>query len=223
MQREQRERERERDRERQRNRTEEEKRCSPAGGGESECSRRGECAVSSCSQRGPSTHWDDMQPFKWTVPCAGGPGERWRGGRSWTELLSSNSLTTAVYPTHYRVCNELETGSVIGRKVQIVSFYFFFPRCPCVQSSAAVFNPLTSTCQPSVSFHSRSHSPFLPLTHTPAVFLSLPPPPPSLFFFHSIIYIHLFVLGKLTPTSVEGKGGWLKAPKGKTFQLREQT
>ncbi len=37
------------------------------------------------------------------------------------------------------------------------------------------------------------------------------------------LYIHLFVLGKLTPTLVEGEGGWLKAPIGKTFQLWEQT
>lgn len=103
--------EKERKRERKESRekekkTKEKKRFSSAGRGESECSRRGECAVSSCSQRGPSTHWDDMQPFKWIVPCAGGPGER--GGCSWAELLSSNSLTTerVVYHTPYGVCNE---------------------------------------------------------------------------------------------------------------------
>ncbi len=63
-----------------------------------------------------------MQPFKWIVPCAGGPGER--GGRSWTELLSSNSLTTecAVYPTPYGVCNELAIGSVIGEKYRLLLF-----------------------------------------------------------------------------------------------------
>lgn len=57
------------------------------------------------------------------------------------------------------------------------------------------------------------HIPFLPLTHTPAVSLSLQPPPP----FFIPLYIHLFVLGKRTPTLAEG--GWLKAHKGKTFQL----
>lgn len=151
-----------------------------------------------------------MQPFKWIVPCAGGPGER--GGRSWAELLSSNSLTTerVVYHTPYGVCNELAIGSIIGKKVQIVSLYFFLSLCPSTQSSAAVLNPLTSTCQALYIFS--VHSPFLPLTHTPAVFLSLPPP---LFFIP--LYIHLFVLGKLTPTSVEGERGLAQGAQGENI------
>lgn len=156
-----------------------------------------------------------MQPFKWIVPCAGGPGEReGGGGHSWTELLASNPLTTECCVSH-TLWSLWVSNQVCNRgKTQIVSLFFFLSVHSELGSSVG-----RALVKLSISFPSCSHIPFLPLTHTPAVSFVSPNPPPLFFFIP--LYIHFFVLGKRTPTSVEG--GWLKAHRGKTFQLWEQT
>lgn len=126
-----------------------------------------------------------MQPFKWTVPCAGGVGERGGGGCGWTELLSSNSLNAerGVYPAPRGVREE----SAIGEKVQIVSPSFLLllllPLCPHTQSFPAASSPLTSTCQALDAF-----SLGLLRSHTRCLFVS---PTPLFFFLHSFIYSSL--------------------------------
>lgn len=139
------------------------------------------------------------------------------GGRCWTELLSSNSLTTerAVYPTPSGVCNELAIGAVIEEKHRLFLFTSSSLRVPALRAWQQYRTLWQELVKPSIYFPSCSLFPSH--SHTRCLFVS---PTPSFFI---PLYIHPFVLGKLTPTLVEGEGGWLKAPKGKTFQLWKQT
>lgn len=166
-----------------------------------------------------------MQPFKWIVPCAGGPGgsrgEVGVGGRahSWIEPLTSNSPTTECCVSHTprspRVSNQVcEKGSGRGGEKKSTTCFSLF-------SFLSEFG--SSVGQALVKFSMPPPPPLLPHSlppshsHTPAVSLSLPLPPSlphplSFLFFFIPLYIRLFVLGKRTPTSVEG--GWLKEGSG---------
>lgn len=128
--------------------------------------------------------------FKWTVPCAGGPGERGGGGGS--ELHSSNSLTECVVrPTPHGACNELANPPVTGGKFDCFS--------PLLPVSASPLSELGLFDKHMSNTHRCSHIPSHPFSHTHS--LSLCPSHP-LFFIP--LYIHLFVLGKLAPTKGRG-------------------
>lgn len=136
-----------------------------------------------------------MQPFKWIVPCAGGPGESRGeagvGGRAhgWIEPLTSNSPTTECCvsrtPRGPRVSNQVCEKGLEGvrKKAPLVSL-----SSPSSQSLAAALDKhlSSSLCPPNI--------PFLPLTHTHPLSLCLShypprPPIPSLFFFPPFHYI----------------------------------
>lgn len=166
---------------------EEEKSCSAAGGGKLNAPAVQNVLRAAALWEDPA-HWDDMQPFKWTVPCGGGGG---------TDVLSGSNSPTAPYaanPTPCRACKEWAVASVAEEKVLIASLYF----CSSTFVSFSHVLPLFPHFLPA---HSHARLSFC-LSH------------PSFFF---LLYIHLFVLGKLTPTSVGGEGGWHKAPRGKAF------
>lgn len=150
-----------------------------------------------------------MQPFKWIVPCAGGPGEKGGGTQLDWAARQQLSNSSVVYPLLCGVW-ELTIRSVIGRKTQMVSLFFFLKEHSELGSSVGRALVKLSISFPLLLPHS------LPPSHTHPLSLCLSHPP-----FFIPLYIHLFVLGKRTPTSAEG--GWLKAHKGKTFQLWEQT
>ena len=121
---------------------------------------------------------------------------RVRGGRSWTELLSCNSLTyrvCCVDPTPYGVCNELVIGCNRG-KVQIVSLYLLLSLRSGLRSTfdEHLSSPLYRS-PPAPTFPS-SRS----LTHPLSLCLSHP------LFFHSIIYSSLCP-GKAHP-HIGGRG-----------------
>lgn len=177
---------------------------------ESDRSRRAECAVSSCSLWGPCTHWDDMQPFKWTVPCGGRDG----GGRAvWTDVLSSNSPTApyAANPTPCGACNEKAAESVVEEKVLIVSLYFFCLRAATLRAWQRCW---TSTCQAlCICSHVLLRS---PLTHTAAC-LFVSPTPPFSFYYTSIS----LSWESSPPHRWEGKGAGTRHPRGKHFNTQK--
>lgn len=119
---------------------------------------------------------------------------RGEGGHSWTELLASNSLTTVCCVFHTAWSLWVSSHVCNRGKTQIVSLFLFLSTHSELGSSIG-----QALVKLSISFPSWSHIPFLPLTHTPAVSLSLPPP-----LFHSVIYSSLCP-GKVLP-HIAGRG-----------------
>lgn len=162
-----------------------------------------------------------MQPFKWIVPCAGGPGESGGGRRagvggrahSWIEPLTSNSPTTECCVSHtprsLRVSNQVcekGWGGVRKKSTTCFSLFSFLS-----EFGSSVGQALVKFSMPPPPFPTPTFPSSLSLTHTQCLFVSPTTPPPhplSFLFFPIPLYIRLFVLGKRTPTSVEG--GWLE-------------
>ena len=119
---------------------------------------------------------------------------------------------SVVCPTPYGVCNELAIGSVIGEKYRLFLSTSSSLRVSTLRTWQQYWTLWQALVKPSISFHSSSHSPFLPLTQTPAVFLSLPPP---LFSFH---YIFISLSWESSPPHRwKGKGVGSRHPRGKQF------